>query len=64
MAKEGVEKHRCGDCECVEPVIAPSHLLSVDGRPTLGTCPFWTESRCVLLSWRSECKHFKPKADK
>jgi hypothetical protein len=39
----------------------PKNLLSIDGRPTLGTCPFWKESRCVLLSWRVCCEHFEQK---
>lgn len=53
--------HRCGDCANVTPVLAPHHLLNIKGEPTLGTCPYWTESRCTLLSWKSSCIHFKPK---
>lgn len=61
MAKN-VELHRCGDCANCTPVTAPHHLLNIHGEPTLGTCPNWTESRCVLLSWRSACTFFKPRA--
>ena len=53
--------HRCGDCANVTPVLTPHHLLNIKGEPTLGTCPYWTESRCTLLSWKSSCIHFKPK---
>lgn len=62
MAKNVVELHRCGDCENVTPVLAPHHLLNIKGEPTLGTCPYWKESRCMLLSWRSNCEHYKEKA--
>lgn len=55
------ELHRCGDCANVTEVLEPSQLLSLEGKPTLGTCPYWKQSRCTLLSWRSDCKHFKPK---
>ena len=53
--------HRCGDCANITPVTEPRQLLSIDGKPTLGTCPYWTESRCTLLSWKSECEHFREK---
>ena len=52
------EMHRCGDCGNVTPVTSPRHLLSVRGEPILGICPYWTESRCVLLSWRCICDHW------
>ena len=55
------EKHKCGDCANVTEVWEPHQLLSLEGKPTLGTCPYWKESRCTLLSWRSDCAHFKPK---
>lgn len=61
MGKKIIQKHRCGDCANCVPV-TDFHTLTVHGkRPTLGTCPYWTDSRCVLLSWKSDCKHFKPK---
>lgn len=59
---ESKGKHKCGDCANVTEVLEPHQLLSLDGRPTLGTCPFWTLSRCTLLSWKSDCIHFKPKS--
>ena len=64
MAKKGIinkEQHKCGDCANVTEVWEPHQLLSLEGKPTLGTCPYWTMSRCTLLSWKSDCKHFKPK---
>ena len=44
-----VPDHRCGECSHVSPVYR-FHTLNVYGLPTLGTCPYWKESRCVLLS--------------
>lgn len=55
------ELRKCGDCANVTEVWEPHQLLSLEGKPTLGTCPYWTESRCTLLSWRSFCIHFKPR---
>lgn len=58
--KEAVQ-HRCGECAHVT-VVTRFETLTVHGRkPTLGTCPYWTESRCVLLSWRSACRHYMPR---
>jgi len=62
--KTSQQLHRCGDCANVTEVLKPHQLLSLDGKPTLGTCPYWTESRCTLLSWRSDCMHFKPKTNR
>lgn len=56
-----VVRHKCGDCVNVTPVMEPHHLLSIKGEPTLGTCPYWRESKCVLLSHRSTCEHFSEK---
>ena len=65
MAKRDTpQQHRCGDCNNVTEVWEPSNLLSLKGEPTLGTCPWWTQSRCTLLSWVSNCEHFKPKRPK
>lgn len=55
------ELHRCGDCANCTEVWEPHNLLSLKGEPTLGRCPYWKESRSVLLSWLSNCIHFKPK---
>lgn len=61
MRKKDIQKHKCGDCANCKPVM-DFHTLTVHGRePTLGTCPYWTKSRCTLLSWKSDCEHFKPK---
>ena len=47
----------CGECVHVVEV-TEDRTLTVHGRkPTLGTCPYWTESRCVLLS-QSACVHY------
>ena len=59
--KKELKLVRCGDCANVTPVLSPHHLLNIYGEPTLGTCPYWTESRCVLLSWKSECRNYKEK---
>ena len=48
----------CGDCEHCVPVTRFHTLTVKDKKPTLGTCPYWTLSRCVLLSQRG-CKHYK-----
>ena len=61
--KQQPQLHRCGDCANVTEVTEPHQLLSLEGQPTLGTCPYWKESRCTLLSWKSDCKHFKQKND-
>lgn len=61
MAKKTIEKHRCGDCIHCTPV-TDFHTLTVHGRkPTLGTCPYWTKSRCVILASMTDCPSFKPK---
>ena len=62
--KHPIITHRCGDCANVSPVLDKHNLLDLKGKPTLGICPYWTESRCTLLSWESECKHFKQKKNK
>lgn len=62
--RETPQQHRCGDCDNVTEVWEPSNLLSLKGEPTLGTCPWWKQSRCTLLSWVSNCEHFKPKRPK
>lgn len=49
--------HTCGECSHVV-VVRRFHTLSVRGEPTLGECPHWRESRCVLLSQRA-CAKFR-----
>lgn len=51
------KNHRCGECAEVTEVMR-FHTLSVKGEPTLGECPNWTKSKCVLLSQQA-CKQFK-----
>lgn len=58
MAKTNPALVCCGDCANVTPVMEPEKL-SVKGEPILGTCPYWTESRCTLLSWRCICNHYE-----
>ena len=36
--------------------------LSIKGEPTMGECPYWTQSKCVLLSQKACIKHFKMKS--
>lgn len=56
VAVTEVVEHRCGECSHVTPVYR-FHTLNVYGLPTLGTCPYWKASRCVLLSQKS-CSRF------
>ena len=59
IKKEIVVRH-CKECVHAVP-ITRFHTLTVDGkRPTLAECPFWTLSKCVLLSQKS-CEHFTEK---
>ena len=56
------ELHYCGECDNVI-LVTKFHTLSVHGRkPTLGECPYWTKSRCVLLS-QIACENFKKRYD-
>ena len=48
MAKKRI-KNRCGECVHCTPV-TKFHTLNVYGEPTLGYCPYWMESKCILLS--------------
>lgn len=52
--------HFCRECEHVT-LVTRFHTLSVKGEPTLGECPYWTQSKCVLLSQKACVKHFKIK---
>ena len=58
MAKKVIDVHCCGDCANITPVY-DFHTLSVKGDATLGECVYWTESKRVLLSWKSDCKHYR-----
>lgn len=62
MAKKKVEDviHVCRECAHVTEVTRFETLSVHERRPTLGTCPYWTQSRSVLLSQKS-CRHFKNK---
>lgn len=58
-AKKEVTLVCCGECGNVT-LVTEFHTLTVHGRePTLGRCPYWTESRSLLLSQKIECKHYK-----
>lgn len=59
MGKKSVELHKCGECENIMLLYEPHNLLSVEGKPTMGRCPHWTESRSALLSWPHECDFFR-----
>ena len=54
--------NRCGDCVNVTPVTR-FHTLDIHGNPTLGECPYWTDGRCTILSWMSECEHYKRRVE-
>lgn len=58
MAKSKVSRENvCGDCKHCTPYLA-FHTLNVKGQPTMGTCPYWTQSKCVLLS-QPACKKYE-----
>ena len=57
--KKDEELHTCGECANVIPVKRFTTLTVNGRRPTLGECPYWTESRCVLLSMKISCRHFR-----
>ena len=50
--------HLCRECKHVVEVIRFNTLSVHDRKPTLGECPYWSESRCVLLSQQA-CKFFE-----
>jgi len=60
MAKEKVALVQCGGCKKCVPVTEPEKC-SVDGKPIIGTCEHWTESRSCLLSWFHSCEHYEEK---
>ena len=59
--KTKTEAHRCKECVNVTEVRDFS-TLSLKGEPTLGTCPFWLKSKCVLLSQRACKENFRLKS--
>lgn len=61
MAKKKIldsdEKHFCRECKHVE-FVTKFQTLSLEGKPTLGRCPYYTNGKwCVILSQKS-CEHF------
>ena len=50
----------CGNCSRCEPITEPEKC-SVEGKPIIGTCPYWTESKSCLLSWPHVCKFYEDK---
>lgn len=46
----------CDFCKHCTPYME-FRTLSIEGKPTMGTCPYWTSSKCVLLSLDS-CNMF------
>lgn len=52
--------HYCHECANVT-IVTRFNTLSIQGKPTLGTCPYWKESKCVLLSQRACKEHFEPR---
>ena len=60
MAKGNTEVHVCRECvNCTE--VTEPEKLSVKGEPILGRCPFWTESKSVLLSQIACKENFEAK---
>ena len=57
MAK-GLKYVQCATCIHCTPT-TDKNKLSIYGEPILGTCPYWTESKSVLLSWWHVCKKYK-----
>lgn len=56
--KKFIPEYKCGECAHCTPLMRFCTLTVHGRRPTLGTCPYWTLSRCVLLSqWC--CERFK-----
>ena len=61
QAKKTAEaQHVCRECANVTEVTAFNTLTVYGRQPTLGTCPYWKSSRCVLLSQKA-CGQFKNK---
>lgn len=52
----------CKDCINCTPN-TEFHTLSLKGEPTLGFCPHWKKSRCVLLSMDYCINNFKRKEE-
>lgn len=46
----------CGDCMHCSPYMS-FNTLSIKGKPTMGTCPFWKTSKCILLT-QPACEKF------
>ena len=55
--KKNDKPHYCKECAHLA-IVTEFHTLSVEGKPTLGLCPFVT-NRKVLLS-EDACPKFKP----
>ena len=51
--REPWEDETCGTCVWCTPYLAFHTLTVRDRKPTMGTCPNWTQSKCVLLSQRA-----------
>jgi hypothetical protein len=50
----------CGNCKkCT--LVTDREKCSVDGKPILGRCVHWTESKSCLLSWPHVCVYYDAK---
>ena len=58
--REAWQDEVCGTCKHCTPYMAFHTLMVKDRKPTMGTCPNWTKSKCVLLSQRA-CEKWKSK---
>lgn len=61
MAKTKETLVFCNDCKNCTPDVRPEKC-SVDGKPIIGKCHYWTESKSCLLSWPHVCVHYEDKA--
>lgn len=51
---------KCRDCEHVT-IVTRFETLSVEGKPTLGKCPYYNQG-CVILSHKA-CAHYKKRVE-
>ena len=56
--RSNIIEYYCRDCKNVKEVLDFSTLSIHERKPTLGQCPYWTKSRCVILSQKC-CANFE-----
>lgn len=50
-------KTTCGMCKRVTPVMK-QYTLSLEGKPTLGRCPYYENGKWSVLLSQKSCEHF------